>query len=206
MSSVSTSSLGLKISKTVAISSLGLYAGLLTTSSVVNIYSPIDAIKKTMNTIYCRLGESGCLLGTVATAAFTVSYFLSKDVSTSQEKTNLFVGLLAAPASGLYLWVSSKVVNCMSKFCKNQNKNKVEVELPPNHPSIYNEKGEKLQCPFSSNVQKDSEDTDNNCISKIIPVKLLSHFNPFFQSMRSHVFIASIMSIIPFSQIIFSKA
>lgn len=204
MSSLS-SSLGLKISKTVAISSLGLYAGLLATSSVVNICSPIDAIKKTMNTIYCRLGETGCLLGTVSTVSFAISCLLSKNVSDGQEKTSLFAGLLAAPASGLYLWLSSKVVDFMSKFSTNQNQPAVEVDLPPNHPSIYNEKGEKLKCPFSKTVEEDTKDTKRDCISQRIPMKLLTYFSPFFQSMGIHIFIASVITTIPFSQIIYKK-
>lgn len=198
-------SLGLKISKTVAISSLGLYAGLLTTSSVINICSPIDAIKKTINTIYCRLGETGCLLGILTTASFAVSCLLMKNAPSNQEKKNLFFGLLAAPASGLYLWISSKAVNFMSNFCKNQNKNGVEVELPPNHPDIYNEKGEKLQCPFSGTVKDDTKGNKHKCLSKNIPMKLLKHFSPCFQSMGIHIFIASIITIIPFSKIIYER-
>lgn len=192
----SESSLTFKITKTVAVSSLGLYTGLLASSSIVNICSPIDGIKKTLNDIYCKLGETGSALGTLSTTAFAIAYFLNK-------KPYMLCGLLAAPVSGIYLWATSKAVIFFSQM-SNKTGTNVDVELPPNHPSIYNEKGEKLHCPFTEASENETNKTEDS-ITKLIPIRLLNHISPYFQSMGLHLFISSILAAIPLAKIIYER-
>ncbi|CAL9737835.1 autophagy-related protein 33 [Monosporozyma servazzii] len=194
MSNDTTSSLGLKITKTVAISSLGLYAGLLQSSSVVSLCSPMDGIKKTLNRIYCKLGELGSAHGVITTAAFAIGCYLVKDGESTERKALLY-GLLAAPVSGLYLWATSKAV----KFFSNLDKTRVDdVELPPNHPATYNEKGEKLHCPFGGETEKDKLKVDS-LFGTVVPMGCMSKIGPVFKSMGLHLFIASVIATFPLS-------
>ncbi|CAL9732139.1 autophagy-related protein 33 [Monosporozyma unispora] len=203
MSNNINTSLGFRITKTVAISSLGLYAGLLQSSSVVSICSPIDGVKKTLNSIYCKLGELGSAQGTITTVAFAFACYLAKDVN-SDEKKALLYGLLAAPVSGTYLWATSKAVKFFTKI-NQKGRDDVEVELPPNHPSIFNEKGEKLHCPFGEEAEKSNNTKSSSFIGKLIPMKFMTKFVPVFQSMGLHLFIASVLATIPLSYHIYLK-
>lgn len=190
-----TSNIGFQITKTVAISSLGIYTGLLTTSSIVNLCgTPVNGIKKTLNNIYCKLGETGSAIGALTVSSFALSYYL--------ERTNSLwlYGLLSVPISGFYLWCSSKGVEFFAKF-------KPQVELPPNHPSIYNENGEKQQCPFAqaAGQEDNAEEKEYGIIGKWIPMSLITKLSPFFQIMGPHLFVSSIISFIPFSYILYKK-
>lgn len=197
MSSDTTASLGLKITKTVAISSLGLYAGLLQSSSIVTLCSPMDGIKKTLNRIYCKLGELGSAQGTITTTAFAIACYLVRD-GNSTERRALLYGLLAAPISGVYLWATSKAVNFFYKLNKTEGHDVVDVELPPNHPATHNEKGEKLRCPFGEEADK-GKSKSNSSMGTMIPMRFITKFSPLFNSMGLHLFIASVIAAFPLS-------
>ncbi|CCC66775.1 hypothetical protein NCAS_0A02170 [Naumovozyma castellii] len=97
-------STSLRITKTVAISSLGLYAGLLTSSSLVSTLTPLQTVSSQIRHLACVIGVYGSALAGLTTAAFGLTYSLSAD---SSRLAQLVYGLVGGPITYGYLYICS---------------------------------------------------------------------------------------------------
>ena len=96
--------------KSVAVSSLGLYAGILTTSTVLSSLSPtatilssLDIVTKTqLKPLLNKLFLTANVFGAVATGFFAMSYF---GAPPAVRHPYLFYSMLVAPLSSLYLYI-----------------------------------------------------------------------------------------------------
>ncbi|CCK70149.1 Scm4p KNAG_0D04030 [Huiozyma naganishii CBS 8797] len=188
------------IYKGIAISSLGLYAGLVSTTTAVKVLAPANVSKNSLGHTYCIIAIGGTIIGLTATATFGVSYYLSPSKDAS-----LLFSLAVVPVTGLYLWASNKIVSCFFAVGSESRRPEPEstgknVELPPNHPSVYGENGEKLKCPFGNGA--DSAAKRPTLSGKILAwqgcQKILSSMNP-------HLVVASTAGIIGFSKAVFQS-
>ncbi|CAI2002865.1 hypothetical protein SEUBUCD646_0G03100 [Saccharomyces eubayanus] len=132
------------IIKGIAVSSLGLYAGILTSSTVISITTPINVLTQHLKGVLCTLGCWSTVLGGLATSAFGLSYYLS----TPGDRPNyLLCGLGIAPLSAVYLYLVSLFNHKLAPKCtRNDLENQKDEKLPQNHPQV--EDGEAA-CPFS---------------------------------------------------------
>lgn len=102
-------SLCLGITKTIAISSLGLYAGVLSASTILSlnkhtsiILSNLDIINKAqIKQIINKIFQFGNVIGGLSTAFFGLSYF---GAPIHWKHPYLLYGMLIAPISNLYLY------------------------------------------------------------------------------------------------------
>ncbi|CCF58991.1 hypothetical protein KAFR_0F03960 [Kazachstania africana CBS 2517] len=195
----------LDISNGIAVSSLGLYAGLLSSSTLVSVIAPIDVVKNSLKHVFCGFGIGGTVLATVSTAAFSLSYYLSgKD-------TSLLYGLLLGPLSGLYLQLTSDYTKKLADIeetkhnldeivdKKNQMSSPELVEkevtpkLPPHHPVIKGANGETVQCPFAKRQAN----------KKLQNKKINLPGCGFLSSMNFHLIVASTASVAAFVTSVF---
>lgn len=201
-----------QISKTIAVSTLGLYAGILSTSTLVKIASPKDIVSSEIKHIYCILGIGSSIIGGLTTGAFAISYLLSTRCCCS---TYLLYGLLVAPVTGGYLWTVDKLKNKLSFMNKTDSKKDdtadknteataSKVELPPSHPPIVNESGEKLACPFANGKAKSTK--HSACHTKNVANKVcgtvICQLHRAVKDITPHFIIVSVASITAFSTII----
>lgn len=207
-----------QISKTIAVSTLGLYAGILSTSALVKIASPRDIIPSEIKHIYCILGIGNTIVGTLTTAAFGISYLLSTRCCCS---TYLLYGMLVAPATGAYLWLVDKLQTKLplvrntpkleeNKEAENTENTKPEIDLPPSHPPIVSESGEKLTCPFASGESTTASATKHTvCNTKKlfcqINGKFVNHLSEVVKDMTPHLITASIGAVATFTTIVYKR-
>ncbi|CAR26368.1 hypothetical protein ZYGR_0H01770 [Zygosaccharomyces rouxii] len=95
----------LGVTKGIAVSSLGIYAGILTTGTICTYMVPVDVITKHLNSVVCRVGEVASALGLLSTGFFSLSYF---GAPSHLRHPYLIYSALVAPASALYLWAISR--------------------------------------------------------------------------------------------------
>lgn len=149
----------LAVTKGIAVTSLGLYAGVLTTTTLVSYITPLEVLSQHLSHVVCKIGEVASVLGTLSTAFFAASYF---GAPPHLRHPYLLYGALVAPVSAIYLWGISR---CNHKYyChkKSQEPEKKtpspqlsesvvdlgnESKPPTGHPAITND-GSK--CPFGS--------------------------------------------------------
>lgn len=130
----------LPCSKTVAVASLGLYAGLMTSTTLIASVTPLSVLNDSLKSVLCKLGCWSTVLGSIATGSFATSYFLAEK---SQRTTIQVVGALVAPITGLSLWLSSKVNHCQSNLHRRASGGD---DLPKGHPKVGSD---APACPFS---------------------------------------------------------
>lgn len=143
------------ISKTVAISSIGLYAGILTCSATITTFTPLDVVKGRLIHVWCAFGTAGSVLAAASSAAFGLNYYLSPE--NARDTLSLF-GSLVGPLTGAMIYAST-LIKCGTKPKKQEN-----PQLPPNHPSVVGENGEIKQCPFGKG--KSEENSNSNSSSE----------------------------------------
>lgn len=95
----------LGITKGIAVSSLGLYAGILTTSTILTYASPLDVISQHLRSAVCKVGEAASALGALSTGFFALSFF---GAPSHLRHPYLIYSALVAPVSALYLWGISR--------------------------------------------------------------------------------------------------
>lgn len=95
----------LGVTKGIAVSSLGIYAGILTTGSLCSYMIPSHVITEHLRSAVCRIGEAASTLGLLSTGFFSLSYF---GAPTHLRHPYLIYSALVAPASALYLWAISR--------------------------------------------------------------------------------------------------
>ena len=96
--------------KSIAVSSLGLYAGILTTSTVLSSLSPtatilssLDIVTRThLKPLLNKLFLTANVFGSVATGFFAMSYF---GAPPAVRHPYLFYSMLVAPLSSIYLYI-----------------------------------------------------------------------------------------------------
>lgn len=148
----------LAVTKSIAVSSLGIYAGIVTTSTLVSYIMPLDVISKHLSPVICKLGELASALGMVSSTFFAASYF---GAPLPLRHPYLLYGALVAPVSAAYLWAISR---CNHKYyskrhCAQSDEKKSDSpqlndsvvdlgkETPAGHPPIAND---GAKCPFGS--------------------------------------------------------
>ncbi|QLG70928.1 hypothetical protein HG535_0A08750 [Zygotorulaspora mrakii] len=152
----------LAVTKGIAVSSLGLYAGILTTTSLVTIVTPLEVLSQHLSPVVCKIGELASFLGTLSTGFFAASFFAAPP---HLRHPYLLYGALVAPVSALYLWGISR---CNHKIKYNQKKREEQskspqgpqlsdsvvdlgkenkCDAPAGHPPINND---GAKCPFGS--------------------------------------------------------
>ncbi|EJS43648.1 scm4p [Saccharomyces arboricola H-6] len=143
--------------KGIAVSSLGLYAGILTSSTVISITTPINILTQHLKNVLCTLGCWSTVLGGLATTAFGISYYLAPP---GERQNYLLCGLGVAPLSAAYLYLVSLFNHKLAPRCVTRDLEKQNDEkLPQNHPQV---KDEEAACPFSKmnngkNLKAESE-------------------------------------------------
>lgn len=168
----------LAVTKSIAVSSLGIYAGIVTTSTVVSYITPLDVITKHLSPVICKLGELASALGLVSSGFFAASYFGAPE---QLRHPYLLYGALVAPVSAAYLWAISRCNHkyynkrhCEQKKAESPQLNESVVDLgkdaPAGHPAITND---GAKCPFGSaaaNNEPASNDAHRpvNCHRKIV--------------------------------------
>ncbi|CCE64892.1 hypothetical protein TPHA_0J00690 [Tetrapisispora phaffii CBS 4417] len=159
----------LGVTKTIAVSSLGLYAGLLTTTTIVTAATPISVLvphrkdendtvlTKYVKAIVCNLGKLSTVLSGLSTVFFGFSYFKAP---ASAQHPYLLYGMAVAPATFGYLYISSKV----SHFIASRSNKTAKADKSPSpqtslgdstvdlgkdfkHPKI--DSNSDAKCPFS---------------------------------------------------------
>lgn len=174
----------LGITKGIAVSSLGLYAGILTTSTILTYASPVDVITEHLRAAVCKVGEAASVLGALSTGFFALSFF---GAPPHLRHPYLIYSALVAPASALYLWGISR---CSHKcHAKKQSKEKTPEresqnptptlsdsvvdlgaeKLPQGHPAVK----EGSKCPLgNAAVTNAPAETDRartpGCKNKIV--------------------------------------
>lgn len=147
----------LAVTKSIAVSSLGIYAGMLTTTTLVSYITPLEVLKQHLSPVICKLAEVASVLATVSTGFFAASYF---GAPLHLRHPYLLYGALVAPVSALYLWAISR---CNHKYyskrsCRGADAEKSAPEIndsvvdlgtdvPAGHPAV-SDSGAK--CPFGS--------------------------------------------------------
>lgn len=123
--------------KCIGVTSLGLYAGLLTSTSLITSATPLDVLTGSLKNLLCKIGCWATAFGSVSTISLAVSYFLSEK---PQRSNTRLAGALIAPITGLYLYASSLANHgcCPSKA--------KESGLPEGHPQVG---ADAPVCPFS---------------------------------------------------------
>ncbi|KAL3229543.1 Protein SCM4 [Nakaseomyces bracarensis] len=127
-------------SKTIAVTSLGLYAGLMTSSTLIASVTPLSILSDSLKSVLCKLGCWATVLGSVATGAFATSYILSEK---AQRTPTQLAGALVVPITGLSLWISSLVNHGHAKV---HHKSAGSDDLPKGHPKVG---ADAPACPFS---------------------------------------------------------
>lgn len=181
----------LGITKTVAISSLGLYAGILTSTTLITTTTPVsimlshtkdasdDSITKYVKSIICNIGKASTILSGLATGFFGLSYFFSPS---SLRHPYLIYGMLVAPASIGYLYVASRCAHY--HHCKKQSVTDEEKKASPSpaaslsdstvdlgkdfkHPKI-DAKDSSAKCPFGTASTSNNEAAKKHCNSSML--------------------------------------
>ncbi|QLQ80756.1 hypothetical protein HG537_0E01110 [Torulaspora globosa] len=150
----------LAVTKSIAISSLGIYAGMLTTTTLVSYITPLKVITQHLSPVICKLGEIASFLATLSTGFFAASYF---GAPPHLRHPYLLYGALVAPVSALYLWGISR---CNHKYYNKRgchhgdeaegasapqlNDSVVDLgkDAPAGHPAIS--ENSTAKCPFGS--------------------------------------------------------
>lgn len=152
----------LAVTKGIAVSSLGLYAGILTTTSLVSLATPLEVLSQHLSPVVCKIGELASALGALSTGFFAASYF---GAPPHLRHPYLLYGALVAPVSAIYLWAISRC-NHKSSYCQKKKAAKSKgtnaqqlsdsvVDLgsdnksgaPAGHPPISDD---GAKCPFGS--------------------------------------------------------
>ncbi|AJS07734.1 Scm4p [Saccharomyces cerevisiae YJM1573] len=134
------------IVKGIAVSSLGLYAGILTSSTVISITTPINVLTQHLKNVLCTLGCWSTVLGGLATGAFGLSYYLA---APGERPNYLLCGLGVAPLSAAYLYLVSLFNHKLAPKCtrdQNDLEKQKDEKLPQDHPEV---KDGEAACPFS---------------------------------------------------------
>ncbi|CCD24724.1 Scm4p NDAI_0D04100 [Naumovozyma dairenensis CBS 421] len=160
----------LDLTKTVAISSLGLYAGLLTTTTLVSTITPIDLLTSQVRHLACVIGcyESG--LAALSTGAFALTYYLSPP---KLRLPYLLYGVAVSPLTCGYMYVSSKLSHAwaskkeIKSNAENSDMSSPEVveeptsKVPFHHPPIDGS-AEGAECPFGKKAHKNGASVKPN--------------------------------------------
>lgn len=174
-------------SKAIAISSLGLYVGLLSSSTAITSIAPLNVIKTGLKHVWYMYGFSGSVLATLSTVGFGLSYYISPE----NAKDNLSIlGAIVGPITGAIIYASSLI-----KFSP-PKRDQVVPNLPPNHPSVVGENGEIRECPFGKGNDNKSENTpapEDRCGSGLL------------EPININLAIASTISIVSYGVIVFSN-
>lgn len=174
-------------SKAVAISSLGLYAGILSSSTAITSIAPLNVIKKGLTHVWYMYGFSSSVLATLSTLGFGLSYYISQE----NAKDNLSIlGAIVGPITGAMIYASSLIEFGPPK------RDQVVPNLPPNHPSVIGENGEIKECPFGKGNDKKNDDMpapDDRCGSGLLtPINI-------------NLAIVSTISVVSYCAIVFSN-
>lgn len=130
-------SLCLGVIKGVAVSSLGLYAGILSTSTLLSfnkstsiILSHIDdvIIKVQLNNLINRLFQMGNIIGTISTTFFGFSYFGAPSI---WRHPYLLYGMLTTPLSSLYLYLTKRAIENKLKLQSSTTKHETANDSKP---------------------------------------------------------------------------
>ncbi|SMN18665.1 similar to Saccharomyces cerevisiae YGR049W SCM4 Potential regulatory effector of CDC4 function [Maudiozyma saulgeensis] len=173
-------------SKAIAISSLGLYAGLLTSTTAITSIAPLNVIKRNLTHVWYMYGVAGGALATTSTAAFGLCYYISS--GNARDYLSL-IGALIGPLTGSMVYISS-----LLKF---DYKPKSSIpNLPPNHPSVISDDGEIKTCPFGNGEEskdKSRPSPGDSCGSGLLtPINI-------------NLAIVSTISVASFVKIVFSN-
>lgn len=196
----------LGLAKGLAITSLGLYAGILSSQTAIQILTPIGTLKNGIRHFFCVFGVATSALATLSTLGFGFAYYFASNV---QEAQYLLCGLAIGPLSSGYLMAVSSLIN------KYQEKINDSPNLPPHHPSVKNSNGEIQQCPFAKGQQQSasvpvnsdekvatqpvqSASSSSSCLSPLFGAKRLT-------SMNTHLVVASCISVATFAQTVFGS-
>lgn len=131
-------------------SSLGIYAGILTTGTICTYMVPIDVITKHLRSVVCRVGEVASALGLLSTGFFSLSYF---GAPSHLRHPYLIYSALVAPASALYLWAISR---CNHK-CHAKAKS-AEKKTDQEKPSESGNQGQSQSPPLGDSIVDLGED------------------------------------------------
>ena len=107
----------LAITKGIAVSSIGLYSGLLTSASLITSTTPLEVLTGSLSPTLAALKNAATALGAFASTFFCVSFF---GAPPSLRHPYLLYGMLAAP-------LSSFVLGCAS-YCNSRKYSKVSKE------------------------------------------------------------------------------
>lgn len=144
----------LPCSKTIAVTSLGLYAGLMTSTTLIASVTPLSILSDSMKSVLCKLGCWSTVLGSIATGSFATSYFLSEK---AQRSNIQLAGALIAPITGLSLWISSIVNHGQSHM----HHKAAGDDLPKGHPKVG---ADAPACPFSKKDEGSSVNLNSSSV------------------------------------------
>ncbi|QLL33198.1 hypothetical protein HG536_0E01090 [Torulaspora globosa] len=169
----------LAVTKSIAVSSLGIYAGMLTTTTLVSYITPLKVITQHLSPVICKLGEVASVLATLSTGFFAASYF---GAPPHLRHPYLLYGALVAPVSALYLWAISR---CNHKYYSKRgcrrggdaedassapqlNDSVVDLgkDAPAGHPAISENSSAK--CPFAPASKECHCHRPPRCQAKIV--------------------------------------
>lgn len=94
----------LAITKGVAVSSIGLYSGILTSATLITSTTPLEVLTKSLSPVLSNLRNAATCLGAIASTFFCVSFF---GAPPSLRHPYLLYGMLAAPLSSFVLGCAS---------------------------------------------------------------------------------------------------
>lgn len=176
------------VSKGIAVSSLGLYAGILSCSTMITTIAPVDVVKGRIAHVWCAFGIGAAALATISTAGFSFSYYVSPE--NAKDIISLF-GLFVAPITGAMIYIST-----LLKF--ELPKKSIVPGLPPNHPNVIGENGEVKECPFHKGGERDSDQNDK------VEKSSRPYHSTIFTPINTSLMITSTISVTSFIKIILS--
>lgn len=170
-------SLCLGVTKTVAISSLGLYAGILSTSTILSfnkstsiILSNLDIINKAqIKQIINNVFQFGNIVGFLSTTFFGLSYFGAPNY---WKHPYLLYGMLVSPLSNLYLFYLKRSIENKLRIQSINNNN--------NNNTVINNDGSK-PIQISENFI-DSNKSDHSTNESLVDLGQTRSLSPSIQS------------------------
>lgn len=197
-------SLCLGITKTIAISSLGLYAGILSTTTILSfnkhtsiILSGLDIINKAqIKQIINKVFQFGNVIGGLSTTFFGLSYFGAPDY---WKHPYLLYGMLIAPISNLYLYYLKRSIESKLRVQSTHDKENVTGSGPK--PIQITDDNESTTSNPSTNEsivdlgqnRSQSPSTDSN-------IEILQNTRSFCNSIGTRLLFTTTISIIGFVQ------
>ncbi|CAL9729367.1 autophagy-related protein 33 [Monosporozyma unispora] len=198
-------SLCLGIIKGVAVSSLGLYAGILSASTVLSfskstsiILSNLDVISKAQLTnLINKIFQIGNVIGTISTTFFGLSYFGAPKI---WKHPYLIYGMLTAPLSTLYLFYVKRSTENKLRLQRDSttsNQQPINISDEENNDTTNYHSVDESVVDLGKKTPPQSQSSSNNDVTNTL---VLQNTKSFCNSIGRKLFFATVVSLAGLTQ------